>query len=177
MSATPGLSEIPHPSRLASPLENLASHYDAVVVGSGYGASIAASRLARAGQRVCVLERGREFQPGEYPDTTAEAAAQFQMDNEHGHIGSETGLYDFRANDDIGVFIGCGLGGTSLVNAGVVLPAEQRVLADPVWPQALRDDADGMRDGYARASEMLRPVLLSAGLPSAREARRTRSGG
>ena len=157
MSATPGPSEMPHPSRLASPLENLASHYDAVVVGSGYGASIAASRLARAGQRVCVLERGREFQPGEYPDTTAEAAAQFQMDSEHGHIGSETGLYDFRANDDIGVFLGCGLGGTSLVNAGVVLPAEQRVLADPVWPQALRDASDGMRDGYARASEMLRP--------------------
>ena len=165
MSATPGLSEIPHPSRLASPLENLASHYDAVVVGSGYGASIAASRLARAGQRVCVLERGREFQPGEYPDTTAEAAAQFQMDNEHGHIGSETGLYDFRANDDIGVFIGCGLGGTSLVNAGVVLPAEQRVLADPVWPQALRDDADGMRDGYARASEMLRPSSYPQDFP------------
>ena len=79
------------------------------------------------------------------------------MDNEHGHFGSKTGLFDFRANDDIGVFLGCGLGGTSLVNAGVVLPAEPRVLADPVWPQALRDDADGMRDGYERASEMLKP--------------------
>jgi cholesterol oxidase len=149
--------ENPRRHRLASPFENLGSHYDAVVVGSGYGASIAASRLARAGQRVCVLERGREFQPGEYPDTTAEAAAQFQMDSEHGHIGSKTGLYDFHANQDIGVFIGCGLGGTSLVNAGVVLPAEQRVLADPVWPQALREDDDGMREGYARAAEMLKP--------------------
>ena len=124
------MSVTPRSSRLASPFENLGSHYDAVVVGSGYGASIAASRLARAGQRVCVLERGREFQPGEYPDTTVEAAAQFQMDNEHGHFGSKTGLFDFRANKDIGVFLGCGLGGTSLVNAGVVLPAEPRVLAD-----------------------------------------------
>ncbi len=151
------MSVTPRSPRLASPFENLRSHYDAVVVGSGYGASIAASRLARAGQRVCVLERGREFQPGEYPDTTVEAAAQFQMDNEHGHFGSKTGLFDFRANDDIGVFLGCGLGGTSLVNAGVVLPAEPRVLADAVWPQALRDDADGMRDGYARAQDMLDP--------------------
>ncbi len=163
MSATS--LENPRSHRLASPFENLGSHYDAVVVGSGYGASIAASRLARAGQRVCVLERGREFQPGEYPDTTAEAAAQFQLDSEHGHIGSKTGLYDFHANQEIGVFIGCGLGGTSLVNAGVVLPAEPRVLADPVWPQVLRDDADGMRDGYARAAEMLKPASYPDDFP------------
>jgi cholesterol oxidase len=159
------VSATPRSPRLASPFENLGSHYDAVVVGSGYGASIAASRLARAGQRVCVLERGREFQPGEYPDTTVEAAAQFQMDDEHGHFGSKTGLFDFHANQDIGVFIGCGLGGTSLVNAGVVLPAEPRVLADEVWPQVLRDDADGMRDGYARAAEMLRPASYPDDFP------------
>ena len=67
MSATPGLFEIQRPSRLASPFENLGSHYDAVVVGSGYGASIAASRLARAGQRVCVLERGRGVPAGRVP--------------------------------------------------------------------------------------------------------------
>ena len=35
------------------------------MVGSGYGGGITASR---AGRQVCVLERGREFQPGEYPD-------------------------------------------------------------------------------------------------------------
>ena len=178
MSATPGPLRAPAPlHRLASPFENLGSHYDAVVVGSGYGASIAASRLARAGQRVCVLERGREFQPGEYPDTTAEAAAQFQMDSEHGHMGSKTGLYDFHANEDIGVFIGCGLGGTSLVNAGVVLPAEPRVLADPVWPQVLRDDADGMRDGYARAAEMLRPASYPDDFPQLEKLVRARGGG
>ena len=62
------------PARLASPIENLRSRYDAVVIGSGYGGSIAASRLARAGQRVCLLERGREFQPGDYPDTHGRGA-------------------------------------------------------------------------------------------------------
>lgn len=154
------------PPRLATPIEHIRSRYDAVVVGSGYGASIAASRLARAGQRVCLLERGREFQPGEYPDTTAEALAQFQLDSEHGHVGPKTGLFDFRANRELGVFQGCGLGGTSLVNAGVVLPAEQRVLEDPVWPQALRDDAaGGLKDGYERASAMLRPAPYPQGFP------------
>lgn len=43
---------------LSSPHHDLQSHYPIIVIGSGYGGSIAASRLARAGQRVCLLERG-----------------------------------------------------------------------------------------------------------------------
>ena len=39
-----------------------------IVIGSGYGGAIAASRSARAGQRVCVLERGKEWMPGEFPE-------------------------------------------------------------------------------------------------------------
>ena len=47
--------------RLSSSLDELKPEYDAVVVGSGYGAGVAASRLARIGLKVAVLERGREF--------------------------------------------------------------------------------------------------------------------
>src|SRR5512144_2489362 len=97
--------------RLSSPLEDLQPHYSVVVIGSGYGAAIAASRLARAGQQVCILERGKEFQPGEYPDTEAEALAEMQTDLPQKHIGPKTGLYDFRVNEDINVVLGCGLGG------------------------------------------------------------------
>ena len=39
------------------------------------------------------------------------------MDTELGHFGPRTGLYHFNANRDMNVFFGCGLGGTSLVNA------------------------------------------------------------
>ena len=65
--------------RLSSPLSELAPHYPVVVVGSGYGGGITASRLSRAGQQVCVLERGREWLPGEFPRTPAQAVAEFQL--------------------------------------------------------------------------------------------------
>ncbi|HZT32890.1 MAG TPA: alpha/beta fold hydrolase [Bryobacteraceae bacterium] len=144
--------------RLSSPIEKIQDHYTVVVIGSGYGGAIAASRLARAGQKVCVLERGKEFQPGEYPNTELEALREMQASLPTGHVGARTGLYDFFVNHDINVFTGCGLGGTSLVNANVSLEAEPRVFQDPAWPQALRQDLDTrMAEGYQHARDMLRP--------------------
>jgi cholesterol oxidase len=147
--------------RLASPVEDLNDHYEVVVIGSGYGGAIAASRLARAGRQVCLLERGKELQPGEYPDTGAEVLDEMQIDLPACHVGSRTALYDMRVNDDLNVFLGCGLGGTSLVNANVSLRADPRVFDDPRWPEALRDDLGTlMEDGYQRAEEMLKPTPL-----------------
>ncbi|MDE3178210.1 MAG: GMC family oxidoreductase [Acidobacteriota bacterium] len=142
-------------------------HYTVVVVGSGYGGAIAASRLARAGQKVCVLERGREFQPGEYPDSEVGAAKETQAATPEGHIGPATGLYEFNLNEDINVFKGCGLGGTSLVNAGVALRAEPRIFDDSRWPQALKADLGGLVEkGYRCAEDMLKPSRYpTAGFP------------
>jgi cholesterol oxidase len=146
-------------ARLSNSIENLKNHYTVVVIGSGYGGGIAASRLARAGQSVCILERGKEFQSGEYPDTELKAIEQIQVDLPNKHIGSKTGLYDFHVNQDINVFVGCGLGGTSLINANVSLRAERRVLEDTRFPQKLRNDIDTLlAEGYQRAEEMLKPT-------------------
>lgn len=156
-------------ARLSSPIEKLKSHYQIVVVGSGYGGGITASRMARAGQEVCVLERGKEFQPGdfdrnhqmirpgEYPDTESEAVREVQVDLPKLHTGSRTGLFDLRVNDEINVFVGCGLGGTSLVNANVALQADPRVFQLPEWPEEFRTNPQILDDGYMRAREMLNP--------------------
>ncbi|MEP6716522.1 MAG: GMC oxidoreductase [Terriglobia bacterium] len=152
--------------RISYPIEQIKPDYEIVVVGSGYGGAIAASRMARAGSRVCVLERGEEIQPGEYPDTLDAAAMQMQTDAPEGHFGSATGMFDFRVNPDINVVLGCGLGGTSLINANVGLRAEPRVFQDPAWPAAFRGDSALLEESYAHAAKVLNPQPVPASYPA-----------
>lgn len=145
-------------SRLSSPIQSMQEHYTVVVVGSGYGGGIAASRLARAGQKVCLLERGREIRPGEYPATELEAMEEIQLNTPDGRIGSRLGMFDFHVNKSINAVVGCGLGGTSLINANVSLKAVPGVWADPRWPgQVIADLPTLVEAGYQAAWEMLRP--------------------
>lgn len=143
--------------RLSSAPSALRSRYDVIVVGSGYGGGVAASRLARAGKRVAVLERGREFATGEFPSRFPDLRALMQVSGASMRIGPATGLYDVRFGSDMHVLVGCGVGGGSLINAGVALQPDARVFADPVWPRALGDDP-WLSEGYARARRWLRPA-------------------
>ena len=143
--------------RLARSLDALRPHYDAVIVGSGYGGGVAACRLARAGRSVAVLERGREVTTGEFPDRFPDMRREFRVTGGLISTGPETALFDVRLGTDMHVLVGCGLGGGSLVNAGVALRPDPRVLADPVWPGQVRQDGL-IEEGYRRAARWLRPA-------------------
>ena len=52
---------------LANPISDLRDSYGVVVIGSGYGGAIVGARLAE-GRSLCLLERGREWSPGTFPD-------------------------------------------------------------------------------------------------------------
>ena len=158
--------------RLSMPVESMKPHYPVVVVGSGYGGGIAASRLSRAGIDVCILERGREMLPGEYPDTQAEVTRDLQTHLPKADIGPRNGLYDFHLNPDISVLVGCGLGGTSLINAGITIRPDERLFDDPRWPSQLRSDrATLLEEGFTRAEEMLRPVTYPDNYPELAKAK------
>ncbi len=144
-------------NRLSSPITNLKNKYEVVVIGSGYGGSIAASRMSRCGKQVCLLEKGKEFMPGEFPKDITHAAKEMQITTKGKTSGSKNGLYEFVINDDINVFKGCGLGGTSLVNANVSIEPEARVFEDAIWPGEIRNDLNSLKEGIARAREMLKP--------------------
>src|SRR5580693_9635296 len=99
---------------LSRPVDQIQAHYSAVVIGSGYGGAIAAARIARAGRDVCVLERGRELHPGEYPNSALTGLREIQVHTPTADRGSATAMFDLHADQDITVLVGCGLGGTSL---------------------------------------------------------------
>ena len=54
---------------LANPISDLRDSYGVVVIGSGYGGAILAARLAQ-GRSLCILERGREWIPGTFPNVS-----------------------------------------------------------------------------------------------------------
>ncbi len=143
---------------LSSPKEAMRERYDVVVIGSGYGGGIAASRLARAGRRVCLLERGAEKLPGAYPNGDLDLLSEVQIDTPKLRVGSRTALFDLRYNQDMNVVVGCGLGGTSLINAGICLRPDAKVLAGDGWPSELRSQ-DVLAPYFDLVEQMLRPAI------------------
>jgi cholesterol oxidase len=146
-------------SRLARPVAQAKPTYDVIVVGSGYGGGVAASRLARIGLKVAVLERGREYLPGEFAETMLAASSSMQINGKGRRIGPQDALFDLRVGKDVHALVGCGLGGTSLINASVCLTPDVMVLEDEAWPEELRID-HRLNVGFHRARQMLAPAPL-----------------
>jgi cholesterol oxidase len=140
---------------LSRPIGSMLDHYSVVVVGSGYGGAITAARIARAGQDVCVLERGKELHPGEYPNSALSALNEIQVHTAKEDYGPAAGMFDFHVGRDITVVAGCGLGGTSLINGSVALEPGDPVFTDQRWPQPLRDQPEVLRPFMRAAKDML----------------------
>ena len=66
--------------------------YDAVVIGSGYGGGVAASRLARMGLRLAVLEQGRLWRPGDFPITAKARRKTTRLTGRAPKLGDPAGL-------------------------------------------------------------------------------------
>ncbi len=123
----------------AKTVSSAAPSYDAIVVGSGYGGGVAASRLARMGLRVAVLEQGRLWRPGDFP-TTISARRKTTRFTGRAKLGDPAGLYYLSVGNGLTVFGASGLGGGSLINAGVVLRPDFARLQRLGWPSEVTGD-------------------------------------
>ncbi|MBL8532238.1 MAG: alkaline phosphatase D family protein, partial [Betaproteobacteria bacterium] len=140
--------------------------FDVVVVGSGYGGSVAAARFAQGGLRVCVLERGREYLPGEFPGDVGVLPRHVRISRPKKRkiVGDADALFDLRAGDDVAVLVGNALGGTSQINANVVEEPCTDIFKSDKWPAAFRDRPDEvLKDGFSRAKAMLAAHPVPAG--------------
>jgi cholesterol oxidase len=111
--------------------------FDAVVIGSGFGGSVMAYRLAAAGQRVCLLERGKPYPPGSFARTPFEMRNNF-WDPSRQHYG----LFNVWSFRHIASIVSAGLGGGSLIYANVMIRKDEnwfvtrgsRGDGDESWP-------------------------------------------
>ncbi|MFY9269452.1 MAG: GMC family oxidoreductase [Candidatus Manganitrophaceae bacterium] len=131
------------------------SSYDVIVIGSGFGGAVTACRLAEKGMRVLVLERGRKWDPKDYPRKPGDAWTWDQDEPE-----KQNGWIDFRFFNDMAVAQGAGVGGGSLIYASIVIDAKPEVFNNG-WPPEITYPA--LKPYYDRVGKMMNVQTLPEG--------------
>src|SRR5688572_562136 len=96
-------------------------HFDAVVIGSGFGGSVMAYRLSEAGMKVCLLERGRPFPPHSFPRSPYKIQNNFWDPS-----GGLYGMFNIWSFRGFGALVSSGLGGGSLIYANVLIRKDEK---------------------------------------------------
>ena len=120
---------------------------DAIVIGSGFGGAVVACRLAEAGYKVVVLERGRRWEPATYPRALGDAWLWDQA-----HPERRNGWLDMRLLRRVAVAQGAGVGGGSLIYVNVSIEADPSVF-ERGWPAEITFDE--LKPHYATVGRML----------------------
>jgi cholesterol oxidase len=123
---------------------------DAILIGSGFGGSVAALRLSEKGYRVAVIEQGRRISQQDLEKANQSPRHLFWMPA----LGLK-GFFTQRFFQHVNIVGGVGVGGGSLVYAAVLLEPKQAFYRDPVWGPTGRDWESELRPHYQTASRML----------------------
>jgi len=131
--------------------------FDAIVIGTGFGGAVTTCRLAQAGLRTLVLERGRRYDLASLPDLPK--PGQIFPDPRRWMWSDGQGLWDLRDLDGVAVAQSAAYGGGSLIYANVHLRPPREVF-DDVWPR----DCAG-REGLDRYYDLAGYMLDIAPIP------------
>jgi cholesterol oxidase len=141
-------------------------HFDAIVIGSGFGGSVMTERLSDAGKRVLLLERGQAFGPGDFPRSPRAFRKAFWDPSAGGY-----GMYNVWSFPHFGAVVSSGLGGGSLIYANVMIRKDADTFVDEPnvesWP-VTREELD---PHYERAEKVLNGQAYPLDHPSFRTPR------
>jgi cholesterol oxidase len=137
-----------------------AADYDVIVVGSGFGGSVAALRLTEKGYRVAVIEAGRRFADDEFAKTSWDLKRYLWAPA----LGC-FGIQRIHLLNDVMVLAGAGVGGGSLVYANTLYRPLKPFYADRQWAHITDWEAE-LGPHYDQASRMLGVVPNPTVTPS-----------
>ena len=123
--------------------------FDVVVIGSGFGGSVAALRLREKGYSVAVIEAGRRFKDKDFPKTSWRLRRFLFFPR----LGL-TGIQRIHALPDVMVLAGAGVGGGSLVYANTLYTPPDTYFNDPQW-SSITDWKSELAPWYDQAHRML----------------------
>jgi cholesterol oxidase len=123
--------------------------YDVVVIGSGFGGSVAALRLADKGYRVLVVEKGKRFAAADFPESNWDLRRWMWMPELGLH-----GFFQMSFFEHVTILHGVGVGGGSLVYANTLPVPKDDFFAAPSWSR-LADWKRELEPHYATARRML----------------------
>ncbi|MFO0744635.1 MAG: GMC family oxidoreductase [Myxococcota bacterium] len=136
------------------------SHYDWIIIGSGFGGSVSALRLVEKGYKVLMLEKGKRFQPGDFAENNWDLKRWMWMPG----MGLR-GIFQMSFMPHVTIMHGVGVGGGSLVYANTLPTPRDDFFAAKSWAN-LADWKGELQPHYATAKRMLGAAvnpLMTAG--------------
>lgn len=123
--------------------------YDYVVVGSGFGGSVSALRLAEKGYRVLVIEKGKWYHSKDFPKTNMNLRKWLWLPSMRFF-----GFFKLTFLRHVGILTGVGVGGGSLVYANTLPVPKPAFFTTGTWAELNQWEA-ALKPFYERARSML----------------------
>ncbi len=123
--------------------------YDYVIIGSGFGGSVSALRLAEKGYKVLVIEKGRHFSEKDYPKNNWKLRKWLWLPSSRFF-----GFFKMTFFRHVGVLSGVGVGGGSLVYANTLPRPRKAFFKTGSWANLCHWETE-LKPFYEKAEKML----------------------
>ncbi|HEY5248923.1 MAG TPA: GMC family oxidoreductase [Dermatophilaceae bacterium] len=143
------MSELRGAGMMAGNADGVSPDYDVIVVGSGFGGSVAALRLAEKGYRVHIVESGRRFADEDFAKTSWNLSRYLWAPRL-----KLFGVQRIHRLPDVMILAGSGVGGGSLNYANTLYVPPAAFFQDPQWAH-IADWQSELAPHYQTASRML----------------------